>query len=60
MAITSETLVNMRPEGTNLYWEVCNNAWKEKKVPEDWLIGMITPIYYIKMEMYETVIPTER
>lgn len=35
----------MGSEGTILYREVCNKAWKEKKVPEDWLIGVITSIH---------------
>lgn len=25
--------------------EILNNAWKESKIPHDWKIGVIMPIY---------------
>lgn len=43
--ITGEMLKNMGRRGLELLTEICNKAWEEGKVPQEWRIGIIVPIF---------------
>lgn len=43
--ITSEMLKNMGRNGTEMLLCVCNRAWTDEEIPEDWQRGIILPIY---------------
>lgn len=43
--ITGEMLKNMGGKGVQLLTKICNMAWEEGRVPKDWEVGVIVPIY---------------
>lgn len=43
--VTAEMLKNLNNEGLQLLLEIFNRAWIEKKIPEDWKIGVLLPIH---------------
>lgn len=43
--ITAEMLKSLGDEGLQLLLEICNKAWKQKRVPNDWRVGVILPLH---------------
>lgn len=43
--ITAEMIKKLGELGKNLLLEVINRAWEERKIPEDWEVGVIMPIF---------------
>lgn len=43
--ITAEMIKNMGERGTQKLLEIFNKVWEEEKIPKDWEIGLIVPIY---------------
>lgn len=43
--ITAEMLKSMGSEGLKILKVICNKAWMEGKVPQDWKIGIIVPLH---------------
>jgi Reverse transcriptase (RNA-dependent DNA polymerase)/Endonuclease-reverse transcriptase len=43
--ITTEMAKNMGEKGTCMLLEIMNRAWREEKVPNEWQLGLIVPIY---------------
>lgn len=43
--LTTEMMKNLGEKGIELFWKICNKAWEEGKIPEDWKIGQIVPIH---------------
>lgn len=43
--ITAEMLKSMGERGQELLAKICNLAWKEAKIPEDWKVGVVVPIF---------------
>lgn len=43
--ITAEILKSLGDMGIELQTKILNKAWKYNKVPEDWKVGIIMPIF---------------
>lgn len=43
--ITAEMIKNMGTVGKLILHQIYNRVWKEEKVPTDWTIGVIVPIF---------------
>lgn len=43
--ITAEMLKNLSNEGLQMLLEVFNKVWAEKRIPNDWKVGIIVPIH---------------
>lgn len=43
--ITAEMLQNLGEGGVNMLTELCRKVWKEEKIPKDWEVGIIVPLY---------------
>lgn len=43
--ITGEMLQNLGEKGIRVLTKICNKAWSEGKIPRDWEIGIILPIF---------------
>lgn len=43
--VTSEMIKCLGEKGVQLLADVCKKAWTEKRVPCDWQVGVIVPIY---------------
>ncbi|XP_030756951.1 uncharacterized protein LOC115882842 [Sitophilus oryzae] len=43
--ITAEMLKNMGEKGEKILTKICTLAWNEGKIPNDWKIGVIVPIF---------------
>lgn len=43
--ITTEMVKNMGEEGRQFLLEILNKIWEEEKIPSDWELGLIVPIF---------------
>jgi hypothetical protein len=43
--ITAEMMKYMGDRGRQILLEILNKVWKEEKIPRDWEVGLIVPIY---------------
>lgn len=43
--ITAEMLKNLGTDGVRLLLQVCNKAWSQKRIPDDWKIGVVLPVH---------------